>query len=402
MLNSAGSGGNPVKKLNIAIVCDPIDYVAGVTVSATRLSERLIAKGHKIVFIAAKFPKSLSAGYRGKAKVYRFRSLLLPKTEKSFYIALPTFSEVKKALQEENIDILHIFLPTPAAFVFMKAARATGVKIVTHSHSQPENVFLHVPKILGRNIMSKIYGKYLSYIYERSDALIYPSEFAETLFPELNSKIKHTVISNGVDMSVFKKVDAKKFRDKHDISPTAPVILFVGRLHPEKSVDTLIRAFPKILKEQPNARLLIVGDGHQAEELRQLSKNLNVGETVMFLGKISGEDLVSAYNACDIFILPSLAELEGMVVLEAMACGKPIVIADSPSSASRYFVDGNGFLFRPEDPEDLARQALKLLLSKHAREAMGKKSLENSKRYDINQSVSRLEELYYSLLSGQT
>jgi len=159
------------------------------------------------------------------------------------------------------------------------------------------------------------------------------------------------------------------------------------------------KATPEIVRQEPRARVLIVGDGHQQDQFQRLIKKLGLQETVTLLGQISAEDLVLAYNSCDIFVLPSIAELEGMVVLEAMACGKPILIADSPTSASKYLVDRNGLLFKPEDPNDLAKKTLTLLSDREGLRTMAQRSLENSKRYDINQSVSRLEGLYYSVLS---
>ncbi len=119
---------------------------------------------------------------------------------------------------------------------------------------------------------------------------------------------------------------------------------------------------------------------------------------ISFWGKIPDEDKVAAFNACDIFVLPSLAELEGMVVLEAMACGKPIVVANSPQSASVYFVDQNGFLFEPESHEDLAHQIIKILADEEMRNKMAEASLQKSRQYDINQSIALLEETYYSVL----
>ena len=133
--------------------------------------------------------------------------------------------------------------------------------------------------------------------------------------------------------------------------------------------------------------------------METLAHELGVSEYITFLGLVSEEDKIHAYNASDIFVLPSLAELEGMVVLEAMACGKSILIADSPMSASRYFVDGNGFLFAHKNPEHLAEQALQLILDENLRKTMGKKSLENSKNFDIMKSVEQLEDVYYFALN---
>ena len=143
---------------------------------------------------------------------------------------------------------------------------------------------------------------------------------------------------------------------------------------------------------------MIVGAGHQKQKLEKLAQNLDVNKYISFLGLVSEEDKILAYNASDIFVLPSLAELEGMVVLEAMACGKPIIISDAEMSASRYFVDGNGFLFKTKNHEHLAEQVLKLITDADLRKKMGEASLEKAKNYDIHKSVKLLEEVYYKAL----
>jgi glycosyltransferase involved in cell wall biosynthesis len=189
------------------------------------------------------------------------------------------------------------------------------------------------------------------------------------------------------------------FYKRFNIPTGAVKLLFVGRLFPEKSVHTLIAAMPHILAKHKNTHLMIVGGGHLRQKLEKLADQLGVSAHVTFLGLVSEEDKILAYNAADIFVMPSLAELEGMAVLEAMACGKPIIISDSRMSASRYFVDGNGFLFKTEDHLDLSHQALKLITDADLRQKLGAKSYEKSRHYDIHKSVDKLEEVYYSALN---
>jgi glycosyltransferase involved in cell wall biosynthesis len=172
----------------------------------------------------------------------------------------------------------------------------------------------------------------------------------------------------------------------------------VGRLFPEKSVDTLIKAIPNIVAKYKNIHIMIVGGGHLRVKLEKIVQDLNVNRYITFLGLVNEEDKILAYNACDIFVLPSVAELEGMTTLEAKACGKPIIISDAKMNASRFFVDGNGFLFETKNHEDLAKQAIKLIINKELREKMGKISLEKSKNYDIQESADKLEEVYYSTI----
>lgn len=389
--------GKAPRKLNIAMVCDAIDYTAGSMVSAVRFSERLNARGHKLVVVCSKVP--YTSGDVEGMKTYRFRSVLVPKAEGKFYLAFPTVAEAKKILRDENIDIVHVIIPFFAAYSFMSAARSMGIPVVTHSHTQAENVFLHVPRILGRDILSAIFTKYLFWMYNKSNALVYPTEFAREESPKMSEDMRYEIISNGVDNSLFRPVNHDQLFKDHDLSPDYKYILFVGRLHPEKSVGTLIRAVPEILKKQPTVRVLVVGEGNQEPELRALTKQLGLEDKVLFKGRFTSEHLVMVYNACAMFCLPSLAELEGMVVLEAMSCGAPILIANSKESASKYFVKNNGMLFEPENPHDLAEKAIEMLSDEKALRAMSRESLKDSKNYDINRSVVRLEDLYYELLS---
>jgi glycosyltransferase involved in cell wall biosynthesis len=392
-----------MKKLNIAILLDPVYHqVGGSFVSTLRFAELLEKRGHKIIFIAAKYPGRPAIDHYKKIKIYRFSSVLVPKTEGQFYISFPTKKKLKIIFKKEKIDILHIMIPTPAVMPSIKAAQELGIKIVAHSHTQPENLFLHLPKAIPNQRINKLFYKYLIWIYRKAEITICPSKFAKRLLKEQDPKLKTMVLSNGVDLSKFKKVNYQKFIEKYHLSDKHLRILFVGRLHPEKSVDTLIKAMPFILKEFKNVHLDIVGKGHLSDNFQELIKRLKIENHVKLFGKLSDEELQMAYNASDIFVLPSLAELEGMVVLEAMACGKPIIIANSENSASTYFVEGNGFLFKPKDSKDLAKKLLIILKDEELRDKMSKQSYKNSREYDINRSVSILENIYYSIKDGRT
>lgn len=381
------------------MICDPIgDYKAGVLMSVLRFSKLLTKRGHHVIFIGARTKENLTHDLYYDMKAYRFRSIPLPKSG-GWHLAFPTVNEVKKVLQDEQIDVVHIILPMSAALVATKAARSLGIKIVAHSHSQPENLFMGVPKALGRPLLDRAWNTYLAWIYSKAESIIYPSEMARELLENLTDKNKHSVvISNGIDTDEFKPIDVGDFYERYDIPTDTVKLLFVGRLFPEKSVDTLIKAIPLIIARHPEAHIMIVGGGHLRPKLEALATDLKIQTHVTFLGLVSEEDKVLAYNACDIFVLPSFAELEGMVVLEAMACGKPIIISDSKMSASRYFVDGNGFLFETANHRDLAEQALRLITNVELRREMGEASLEKSKDYDIHRSVDKLEEVYRQAL----
>lgn len=387
------------RKLNIAMICDPIgNNKSGVVVSTLRFGKLLIERGHKVIYIGAKSSEHRENSFHNNIKTYRFRSIPIPKSG-GWCLAFPTVNELKKIFQKENIDIVHIILPMSGAIMAIKAAKPLGIKLVAHSHSQPENLFTDMPKFI-QPFLNKLWTSYLAWIYGKASALIYPSEMAKELLSGQSKKHRSSfVISNGIDTEEFKPLPVGNFCQRYKIPKDRLKLIFVGRLFPEKSVDTLIKAMPHVIKEYENIHLMIVGGGHLRTKFEKLAKDLRVTNHITFLGLISEEDKILAYNAGDIFILPSLAELEGMAVLEAMACGKPIIISDSKMSASRFFVKNNGLLFETKNPRDLAKKILKLLLDKNLREKMGRNSLQNSKDYDIHRSAKMLEEVYNFVIS---
>lgn len=389
---------NSGEKLNIAMVCDPIgSNKSGVVVSTLRFGKLLKERGHNVIFIAAKSKEHGDHSQHGDIKAYRFRSLPIPKSN-GWYTAFPTTWELKKIFQAEKIDVVHVLLPMSGALIALRAARALNIKTVAHSHSQPENLFMDMPKMI-QPILGKIWNRYLAWVYAQAELIIYPTEFGYKLLHHLTKKDKSfAVISNGVNIDRYKIKAIGDFYQRFNIPEDTVKIIYVGRLFPEKSIDTLIKALPQIIKEYPKIHVMLAGAGHVRPKLEKLVEGLNLKKYVTFLGLISDEDKILAYNAGDIFISPSFAELEGMTVLEAMACGKPVVIPNASMNAAKFFINGNGFLFESKNHRDLARQTLRLIVDPELRKTMGKNSLEQVKNYDINKSVDKLEAVYYSVL----
>jgi 1,2-diacylglycerol 3-alpha-glucosyltransferase len=382
--------------MNIAMICDPVMYQSGGSdVSTVRFAELLKKKGHNVIFIAAKRENSKKIDYYNNIKVYGFNAVRMPLSQNKFHVIFPSAKSLKKIFVDEKIDVVHVMQPLPSALSAIKAGRELKLKIVTHAHARPENVFWSfVPKHLrNRKMIDYLYKSMLS-VYKKSDITISPTKLGARDLHHYEPNLKIAVITNGVDKNKFKKINSISLRKKYGFSLNDKLILYVGRLHPEKSVETLIKAMPQILKKERNAHLLIAGEGYLKSTLERLAKKMKVSENVNFLGNVDNKKISEVYNIADLFVLPSVIEIEGMVVMEAMACAKPILIADSKYSAASQFVNGNGYLFKTKNPADLAAKALNILSDKKLRQTMGQKSLELSKQYDINKSVKLLEKIY--------
>lgn len=387
------------KRLTIAMVNDAVtDCIAGSFISTRRFAELLSARGHKIIFIAARSPEHPTNDLYNNCPVYRFRSMLLPKSEGQLYLGFPRTAELKKIFLDEHVDVVHIMIPTFTAMAAIRAAKELKIPLVMHSHTQPENLFLHLPSFLPIKTINTLFYRYLNSLFRDASAVVFPTKFSQQQFKNL-PQVRQEVISNGVNTSVFYTQDASSFIEKFKIDKTKKQVLYLGRLHPEKSVDTFIRAIPHILKDAPQTHFVVGGFGHLSNTLQKLAEELGVKDAVTFTGKLSDQEVALAYNACDIYVLPSYAELEGMTVLEAMACGRPILIANSKDSAATYFVENNGFLFNAGDAQDLASKALQLLTSETLLRQSSDQSLAVSHRYKIESSVDQLESVYDSLVT---
>ena len=372
------------------IVCDPLSHlVAGSMISTIRFANHLRARGHKVIFAEAKNKSKEDKIIWKGFKVYKFFSFFLPGSDGQYPLAFATKKRIRRILYEEKIDIVHAIDPTPLSIAFIKVANELGIKNLIHAHLQPENIAFGIPKILNSERFKKLVYKYMIWIYRKTAMVISPSKFGKELLNQHDRNLKIHVISNGVSLERFKVLSNGRSKNGN--------LLFVGRLAGEKSVDTIIKAMPLVIKKHPEVKLDIVGCGPLSKKLHTLAMELEIGRSINFHGRVTSAKLLALYQMADIFVLPSVAELEGIVVLEAMACGKPIIISDSKDSAATHFVDGNGLTFKLGNHHDLASKISFLLQNEIIRQKMGQRSSKNVRQYDIRASVDKLEKLYNSL-----
>lgn len=176
-------------------------------------------------------------------------------------------------------------------------------------------------------------------------------------------------------------------------------LLYVGSLIPRKGVRTLIEAFSKVIREEKEVRLVLIGDGREQEQLRVQVKSFGLGGLVTFVGTQPPDQIPHWMNRSDCLVLPSLWEGTPNVVLEAMACGLPVVASDLPGISEVMNHGVHGLLSKPEDADELAQNLLKLIRNKGLRLQMGKRGREAIIEMGIgwNQVAGRYQEVYKQL-----
>jgi glycosyltransferase involved in cell wall biosynthesis len=262
-------------------------------------------------------------------------------------------------------------------------------------HSQ-RTVITYQSDIVRQKGLLKLYRPFLRRILARADRIIATSPQYIQSSPHLSQVAdKCVVIPMGIDLTHFQEArreEVKELRKKHD----PPLLLFVGILRYYKGLEYLITAMRGV-----NARLLVVGEGPMAEEWQDLTVRLGLMDKVFFVGQ-HVEDLPAYYQACDLFVLPSShrSEAFGLVQVEAMACGKPVVCTELGTGTSYVNVDGETGLVVPARDASALADAINRLLSDQAlRTEMGEKGKKRAVQEFCHETmIDRVVSLYESLL----
>jgi rhamnosyl/mannosyltransferase len=286
-------------------------------------------------------------------------------------------------------DITHLHFPYPIGeLAYLLVGRSRKMVITYHSD------------IVRQKYLLQVYRPFLYRLLARADRITVSSPNyirSSTYLQPLAHKC--VVIPHGADLSRFAataEVQRRAQELRQHYGP--PLILFVGLLRYYKGLSFLIQAMPQI-----PGRLLVVGEGPQGQEWRELSQQLGLEEKVIFLGRVSDEDLVALYHACDVFVLPAIHRSEswGAVQVEAMACGKPVVCTELGTGTSFVNLHGQtGLVVPPRDAAALAQAIGTLLEDEPLRQQMGQRARERAeKEFSFTTMVKRLVDLYKDVLS---
>jgi glycosyltransferase involved in cell wall biosynthesis len=266
-------------------------------------------------------------------------------------------------------------------------ARRRGIPVIATNHFMPENLMEHTPPMPRRLLdwIARRAWQDAANTYAHCRAITTPTGRAAGFLEEATGITGVIPISCGIDAS-----DYRARRDR----PRENRIVFVGRVTAEKNIDVLLKAMTK-LSPTLEATLTIVGGGDLLQKLTQQTAELGLADRVSFVGYLSDEELRQTLTDSTVFAMPSIAELQSIASLEAMASGLPIVVADA-MALPHLVEDGvNGHLFRPGDSDDLAAKLTDVLTrSDDDYIAMREASLRMIEPHDINRTLDTFEKLY--------
>lgn len=363
-------------------------------------SLELLSKKHKLVLFAPGGKK-----LRIEKKSKNLKIIWIPSSPFPFYegykIASMNYRRVSELLEKEDPDVVHAHAPVVLGIQGIIAAKRKGIPVVVTHHTHfPE----YVPHLLNGRLPEAFNGlsgytvkKLIKFVYEKADVVTAPSQ---ELVKELRSYGLTNVVHlpNGVKLKRFTTTAKDIARFKKKIGPGKKIILYLGRISFEKKLDVLLHAFRMI--EEDDRMLLIAGKGPYLKTLKNLAKALEI-RNIRFVGFLNERDLPAAYGCADIFASPSDTETFGLTFIEAMHLGTP-VIGVSMLGAKELIKNGkNGLLVEPGNTSDFAAAMERLLKDSRLRKKLGKNGRETARRYSLENSIRRTEEIYRKV-SGYT
>lgn len=366
-----------------------LPQINGVATSVEELHESLEERKHSVYVIAPKFPQ-----YKDKnPRVFRLKSFRLyrnPELRLSYMFPDKIFQKVLKI----DFDIIHGFSGGSIPSLGLALAKLKR-KPYVFTYNTRLNHYTHY--VLGGKLIRPKYVEKVVELYcNVCDHVIAPADYVKKELIAFGVKKPITVIPNGVNTKRFKPLKSNFLKENLKLKSNDKLILYVGRIAKEKSVDFLIKTFAKISKKNKNLYLVIVGDGPERKNLEKLVQKLSLQNHILFLGFIDHKKLSSVYNSADLFVFGSTTETQGMVVLEAMASGAAVLTVKD-RVFEEFIDDGrDGFLVEREE-KIFAQTIVNLLkdekLLKTIRENARKKAL----KFSLEEIAKRFENLYKSL-----
>ncbi|MDD4095994.1 MAG: glycosyltransferase family 4 protein [Oscillospiraceae bacterium] len=338
--------------MNIAIVTDTyFPDINGVTSSIYTLAESLRNFGHKVYIFTVSEPKEMMAKLKDDSAVYRFPSIPI------FFIkphraTAPFSARVIRLMRELRIDIIHTQTEFFMGFVGMNASHYLRLPVIHTYHTMLEDYTHYIARgYLATPKMAQVFSRLFC---NMADSIIVPTGKVEKSLHSYGVKRPIYVIPTGIDLEPFRRsrYDEEEITDLKrslGILPGHKVLLSLGRVAKEKSLDMIIRTMPQISSRHPEARLLVVGTGPALPELKALAASLGVSDRVIFSGAAPYSEIAKYYRIGDIFISCSVTETQGLTYYEAMASGLPVVARQDDSISSLLRNGFNSRLFRECD-----------------------------------------------------
>jgi 1,2-diacylglycerol 3-alpha-glucosyltransferase len=315
---------------------------------------------------------------------------------------LMSYSWVMKSLDQlrgEQYDIIHIQTPFVAHYLGTKLSRLLGIPCVETYHTFFEEYLYHYIPFVPRKLMRLVAKRFSRHQGNNLDGMVVPSHPMLQVLKSYGITTHTEVIPTGIAPESFVLGDRAAFRNKYNIPPHGPVLLFVGRIAHEKNIGFLLNVLDQVRKEIPDVLFVIAGEGPARKILEHEVRELGLSGNIMFIGYLDRHtELNSCYRAADIFIFSSRTETQGLVLLEAMAQGVPVV-STAELGTRDVLQNGLGVWIAQENLADFSEKIVTMLRDNEVRKYLGEAGREYAQTWSASMQAERMLAFYSSVLA---
>jgi glycosyltransferase involved in cell wall biosynthesis len=386
--------------------------VNGVTVSVDSFSHALVRLGHRVMIVCSSYPETSDMEYSsgagaeaGGPELIRVPSMPSPVTKEDRLALAHKWFWVSKQLEAFDPDILHVNTEFVIAEFGLQYARLHYLPVIYTLHTMWEDYIGNYIPLLPDFFLRFITRRVLKNIMRRADRVIVPSSQTLELIKSYKVRKETYLLPTGIDPVLFqhKPGEAEEFRArlerKYPVLRGKRILLFAGRIGKEKNIGFLLEILPAIIRKHPGVLLFIAGNGPDLYDLQQESEKLGIAGACLFTGYLARRDLALAYAISDIFVFPSLTETQGMVTIEAMLSGIPVVAIGEKGTVEVMGGDNGGFMVKNDRGEFIAR-VCDLLEDSDLYRRKAEEAKVHAQGWTIDVMAKELEKIYRSSLDA--
>jgi 1,2-diacylglycerol 3-alpha-glucosyltransferase len=371
--------------------------INGVSTSIKLFRQTLIAMGHEVTLIAPDY-----GDQEQEEDIYRIPSRKVILDPEDRMMSRRAVLDLIPVLRTKKFDVLHIHTPFVAHYVGVRLARELGIPCVETYHTFFEEYLYHYFPYVPRGWMRALARVFTRRQCNSVDAVITPSTAMRDVLSRYGVMTRTDIIPTGLELNELKSGDGERFRKKYGIKQDRKAIVHVGRVAHEKNIGFLLEMLVHLCDRQPDVLLIIAGEGPALVHLKQETVRLGLTEHVMFIGYLDRDgELLDCYCAGEAFVFASRTETQGLVLLEAMALGVPVV-STAVMGTRDILEPRRGALVSVEEPLVFSETVFRLLENSFLRQRLAKEARVYVREWTAPIMAERLISFYESVLNGQS
>jgi 1,2-diacylglycerol 3-alpha-glucosyltransferase len=362
-------------------------HISGVT-NYIALNKRFLeAAGHEVfVFTFGNLPQGVE---EDEANVIRSHGM--PLVDTGYFFGLGYQPKAKALLQ--TMDIVHIHHPFLSGRLSLRYCKPVRIPIVFTNHTRYDLYLQAYLPILPEGLGETFIEAYLPSFCRSVDLVISPSAGVQAVLQRLGVDVSIEVIPNGVDLRPFQAKMEPRNRSEFGFGEEDVILVYAGRIAPEKNLAFLLRSFAGVASTFENVRLILIGTGPELTTLKSLARDMGLDSRVYFTGLVPYAEMPAYMAMCDAFVTASVTEVHPLSVIEAMAAGLPALGIDSPGISDTIQDNVTG-LISTDDMAVFTARMVRLATDRTLRQQMGQAAMQASRQYAIERTVKLMMERY--------